>query len=254
MKHSRYSLLALACLALIAASPFPDTALAQVLGQHTIQRGETLYCIGRSYGVVPSAIAEANGLSFSAILAVGQVLQIPAVQWVNMPGGPVCVPQFRSPFTNPSPPIAGPAATTVPIPPPATATPAPPTIVIVSPSTSGTTYTVQRGDTLFRIGLRFGVTVDNLKAANGLVGNTIFVGQVLAIPGRVIEGVGGSGAGSVTITAAQPSRCDPSYPTVCIPPRPPDLDCPDVFPLVNFRVLPPDPHDFDRDRDGIGCE
>ncbi|HET8568554.1 MAG TPA: thermonuclease family protein [Candidatus Limnocylindria bacterium] len=49
------------------------------------------------------------------------------------------------------------------------------------------------------------------------------------------------------------SNCDPSYPTVCIPPAPPDLDCPQV-PYRNFRVLPPDPHRFDRDRDGIGCE
>ena len=53
-----------------------------------------------------------------------------------------------------------------------------------------------------------------------------------------------------------PSRenCDAAYPTVCIPPPPPDLDCPQVLPLVNFRVLPPDPHGFDMDSDGIGCE
>ena len=50
-----------------------------------------------------------------------------------------------------------------------------------------------------------------------------------------------------------PARCDPSYPDVCIPPPPPDLDCRDI-PYRRFRVLPPDPHRFDRDRDGIGCE
>lgn len=48
-------------------------------------------------------------------------------------------------------------------------------------------------------------------------------------------------------------RCDPSYPDVCIPPPPPDLDCGDI-PYRRFRVLPPDPHRFDGDRDGIGCE
>jgi endonuclease YncB( thermonuclease family) len=48
-------------------------------------------------------------------------------------------------------------------------------------------------------------------------------------------------------------ECDPSYPTVCIPPPPPDLDC-DEIPYNNFKVLPPDPHRFDRDKDGIGCE
>ena len=51
-----------------------------------------------------------------------------------------------------------------------------------------------------------------------------------------------------------PADCDPAYPTVCIPSPPPDLNCPDVLPLSDFLVLPPDPHHFDRDRDGIGCE
>jgi len=50
-----------------------------------------------------------------------------------------------------------------------------------------------------------------------------------------------------------PSNCDPSYPTVCIPPPPPDLDCRDI-PYRRFQVLPPDPHRFDGDHDGIGCE
>jgi uncharacterized protein YraI len=49
------------------------------------------------------------------------------------------------------------------------------------------------------------------------------------------------------------SNCDPSYPTVCIKPRPPDLDCKDI-PYRRFTVLPPDPHNFDGDYDGLGCE
>lgn len=48
-------------------------------------------------------------------------------------------------------------------------------------------------------------------------------------------------------------NCDLSYPTLCIPLNPPDLDCKDI-PARRFRVLPPDPHGFDRDKDGIGCE
>lgn len=50
-----------------------------------------------------------------------------------------------------------------------------------------------------------------------------------------------------------PGTCDPSYPTVCIPPPPPDLDCGDIS-FRRFAVKPPDPHGFDRDGDGIGCE
>jgi len=59
---------------------------------------------------------------------------------------------------------------------------------------------------------------------------------------------------TATPTATRPANCDPAYPTVCIPPPPPDLDCPELVPLVNFQVLPPDPHRLDADKDGIGCE
>lgn len=48
-------------------------------------------------------------------------------------------------------------------------------------------------------------------------------------------------------------NCDPSYPTVCIPSYPPDLDC-DEIPYRNFQVSDPDPHGFDADHDGVGCE
>jgi len=49
------------------------------------------------------------------------------------------------------------------------------------------------------------------------------------------------------------NSCDSSYPTVCIPPWPPDLDCGEIR-YTNFEVLPDDPHGFDGDKDGIGCE
>jgi micrococcal nuclease len=49
------------------------------------------------------------------------------------------------------------------------------------------------------------------------------------------------------------SGCDASYPDVCIPPAPPDLACGDIS-ARRFTVVPPDPHRFDGDADGIGCE
>jgi hypothetical protein len=53
---------------------------------------------------------------------------------------------------------------------------------------------------------------------------------------------------------APSANCDPSYPTVCIPPAPPDLDCGDIS-YRRFTVVPPDPHGFDgNDNDGLGCE
>ena len=63
-------------------------------------------------------------------------------------------------------------------------------------------------------------------------------------------------ATTTTTTEAPPEpECDPSYPTLCIPPDAPDIDCPDLPPDIrNFPVVPPDPHGFDGDNDGIGCE
>jgi micrococcal nuclease len=60
------------------------------------------------------------------------------------------------------------------------------------------------------------------------------------------------GCGS-PVSARSPSKCDPSYPGVCIPPPPPDLDCAQV-PVSGFAVRGLDPHNFDGDGDGIGCE
>lgn len=66
-------------------------------------------------------------------------------------------------------------------------------------------------------------------------------------------------AGPATATVAPagptvvPADCSPAYPDVCIPAPPPDLDCGDI-PFRRFAVRPPDPHRFDLDFDGIGCE
>ena len=68
------------------------------------------------------------------------------------------------------------------------------------------------------------------------------------------DGIGcevGSPQSSNPVESTQ--ECDPSYPDVCIPPYPPDLDCGEIG-YSNFRVVGNDPHGFDRDKDGIGCE
>lgn len=49
------------------------------------------------------------------------------------------------------------------------------------------------------------------------------------------------------------NACDPSYPDVCIAPYPPDLDCKQIS-YRRFTVIGSDPHGFDSDGDGIGCE
>jgi endonuclease G len=57
---------------------------------------------------------------------------------------------------------------------------------------------------------------------------------------------------STKTTTKQSKNCSPAYPNVCIPPLPPDLNCGDIS-YRNFKVLPPDPHNFDGNKDGIAC-
>ena len=56
-----------------------------------------------------------------------------------------------------------------------------------------------------------------------------------------------------TYVSTFPQNCDPAYPDLCIPKGSPDLQCSDIT-QRKFRVRPPDPHGFDSDKDGIGCE
>jgi LysM repeat protein len=91
---------------------------------------------------------------------------------------PTATPTLRpSPIVTPTP-LATPLPTQVPT---ATAVPATPKPT-PKPLPTPQTYVVQSGDTLNGIALRFGTTVTALKAANGLTGDIINIGQVLVIP------------------------------------------------------------------------
>jgi len=57
----------------------------------------------------------------------------------------------------------------------------------------------------------------------------------------------------IKVSSTKENLCDSSYPFVCIPPPPPDLDCGEIT-YQNIRVTGSDPHRFDGDGDGIGCE
>jgi LysM repeat protein len=91
----------------------------------------------------------------------------------------------------------------------ATATPwaTPPSVVYVEGGggpvgPAGGTYTVQSGDTLYDIGLRFGVSLDDLMAANDITDPaSLSVGQRLVIPGQGQEGTPTPGTPAATATA-----------------------------------------------------
>ncbi len=131
---------------------------------HVVQRGETLFRIALNHGVTVDALRAANGIVGNTIY-VGQVLIIPT----GTAGTGVESAGAAAPVSQP----------------------------VVSTSTDGGYHTVQRGENLFRIGLRYGVSVAAIQAANGLAGTTIYVGQRLTIPG-----VASAAAGSTSATSA----------------------------------------------------
>jgi hypothetical protein len=94
------------------------------------------------------------------------------------------------------------------------------------------------------------VDVRLVATQDGGTRQTVYVGTYRVVDGVITHGhldvVDQSGGGPT-------ENCDPAYPDFCIPPPPPDLDSPQIG-RHNFTALPPDPHHFDRDRNGIGCE
>lgn len=146
------------------------TASAQAI-THTVQPGENLFRIGLRYGVSWQAIMQANGL-MSTTIYVGQQLVIPV--------------EGATPAVTPAPASQPESA-----PPPASSLPA--------PAPASGTYLVQRGDTLFRIANRFGLTTAQLAAVNHIYNPAlIYPGQVLMIPG----GAPAEGTGPVAPPAA----------------------------------------------------
>lgn len=75
-------------------------------------------------------------------------------------------------------------------------------------------------------------------------------------------GITPTGRITPAVTFTRGPNCDPAYPTVCIPSPPPFLTCQDLIVMygeehveyTNFTVLPADPHGFDQNDNGIGCE
>lgn len=102
---------------------------------------------------------------------------------------------------------------------------------------------------------------DQIHGQTGVAPNGIELHPVVGITGITCHGAPAPPPPPPPVGPPPPpppsGNCAPSYPSVCISPPPPDLNCADVtyrnF-TVRWDVADPDPHHFDGDRDGIGCE
>lgn len=170
---------------------FTHTASAQTQRIHVVQRGETLRNIAAFYGTTWQAIATANNLFNPNLIFPGQQLVIPAAgtgvtrTYTVQRGDTLRNIAFRfnttwqaiaevNQLANPNRIFPGQVLTLPSVGGPVT----PPPVV-------GGRYTVQFGDTLFKIASRFGVNLYDIAEANGILNlNRIFTGQSLIIPGR----------------------------------------------------------------------
>lgn len=130
---------------------------------YIVQRNDTLWSIARKYGVSVQEIINANNLKTN-VLTIGQQLIIPIKDSdIEEPPEPIAPPE----------PEPEPAPTPEPTPEPE---PVPPT------QDDYTIYTVQKGDSLWLISQRYGITVPELIDTNNLQNLTIYVGQKLLVP------------------------------------------------------------------------
>jgi len=127
---------------------------------------------GVSYGIVTSLLRN------TPVTMMGRTSDASWIQVTVQPGN--LQGWMRSSLLRPSTPIGNLPVTWV------TTTPPP-------PPPTGTYYTVQSGENLFRVGLRFGLQWTVIAAANNIVNpNLVFAGQTLFIPaGGTVPPTGG---------------------------------------------------------------
>ncbi len=119
----------------------------QVGLHYRVRRGDTLGRIARRFGTSIGALQRVNNLASAHRIRVGQMLLIPPARGTG--GG-------RSPTTTTATAIAGPRPTS---------------------------HVVAKGETLWLIARRYGLTIEGLRAANRLAdADRIYVGQRLDIP------------------------------------------------------------------------
>ena len=131
-------------------------------GEYKIRAGDNAYVIAKARGVSAKALIDANPNLDWKHLKVNQTIQLPAAtpEAAATAGGAAAVAQ-----ANPS--AAG---------------------------ESGTTHEVKQGDTLMRLGKKYGVSVKAIRAANALKSDSIRVGQKLKIPARTSAATGSTPA------------------------------------------------------------
>ena len=127
-------------------------------GSYTVQAGDSYWRIANKYGISISELQRLNGTS----------------NYFLYPGQSIKVPGSGSASATPAP--ASNTASTTPAP---AETPAP----APAPSTGGGNYTVQAGDSYWRIANKYGISISELQRLNGTSNYFLYPGQSIKVPG-----------------------------------------------------------------------
>lgn len=139
------------------------------LAYYTVKKGQTLASIAKALNVSRADLAEANYLAARARLRAGQQLIIPRAPALLLAGA---APEGIDVVSAADRPVDVPVPAVAAAPPPRDVTPP-----------AKLTHRVKRGETLFSIARRYGITVASLKQWNQIRGSVIKVGQRLSILG-----------------------------------------------------------------------
>ena len=162
MKKKNLLMTALATLS--ASGALLTTGASALADSYTVVKNDTLWGLSKKYGVSVSDLKKANGVS-GHLIYVGQKLQIPT----------------KSTKATKTAKISTSTSTV---------------------DTTSTTHTVVKGDTLWSLAKKYGVSVSTLMKANNLSSSTILIGQSLNLrAGMTTYGVNGVTTG-LSSTAA----------------------------------------------------
>lgn len=161
-------------------------------GQYVVKTGDTLTKIAAMYGVSVQQLVTTNKLSNANLIRVDQLVTIPTTSYTVKAGDTltqiakahkVTTQQLvtLNHLANPNLLKIG-QLIKIPV---GTTTPATPKPTTPKPAPVALTYTIKKGDTLYSIAKKYGVTVQDIVTTNTLANaNVIKIGQVIKIPGK----------------------------------------------------------------------
>jgi len=144
----------------VAATPVDSIGVKYENGKkiiiHQLEAKETYFGLSRHYGVPVKQIIAANG---NKSLKVGDTVHIPMDTGRTIADANVPANAGQQQSQQPSPPPA-------------------------LNQDEYTSYKVGKGETLFTISKRFIISVESIRRANGLTGDSLKIGQILKIPNK----------------------------------------------------------------------